>query len=678
MNDLLHSVHADPWAEDFVDVATLNGQITGEIVARIDAARREELAAPTGASTSLLLLGSAGSGKTHLFARLRRRCAQRATFALIRPDMGVTPTARAVLDRTFEALSHRASGLELTQLELLVGAVFASLDGMSRYPAVALDGLRALPAEARAQQIETVLDLVERHHPSASLDWLQRLLGVPFLAGPERRATTTWLRGSEPSEPQLNRLGLTAPLADHEVLPALRTLCLAAGLRTPLVVVFDQLENLYDAEAQAGRIEGYGNLICDLFDGVRGVVIVQMVLDGEWERRILPRLSTSQRSRVAGTTLTLDLPRPTELEELVRAWVGQLPAEAREPFPVPEARLVRWRQTPGLTPRMLKCELAAYLEAPTSDPSGPQDSAEPVTPEAGVEWLQLLWDDYLAQTREHVIESRAQGEHPSEERLLGGLVALGRVLVGWRAVARKGPLGATVEFERGGQSLLVVACQTANGSSFNAQLLRILGETVTRRVLAVRDSGRAVPPTWVQGQRRINELQQSALGRWFELEPEQLCQLLALHDLLADAGSGDLTDQAGRAYRASEVELWAREHLAAQEWPLPAELEATMSRPPRVGEGQGSSRVDPPTTEDAGTQQAADKAAAVSSTAGEPALAIEVLRRLQFASLERVVREVQGRRPGTSAAAVHAELKAAGADILWLSPSLLSLAEVAQ
>src|SRR5690606_6920878 len=99
------------------------------------------------------------------------------------------------------------------------------------------------------------------------------------------------------SEQQLARLGRTSALDDTEVIPALRTLAVMSALGAPLVLVFDQLENLIDPGGASDRIVAHGTLVSELVDNVRGLTIAQMALDTEWLRAIRPVLGASQRSR---------------------------------------------------------------------------------------------------------------------------------------------------------------------------------------------------------------------------------------------------------------------------------------------------------------------------------------------------------------------------------------------
>jgi len=80
------ALHADPWARDVLDLATLNARASGAVEAALQQIRGTARSDPHALrSTSLVVLGPPGAGKTHLFSRLRRRVGPRAVFIHVRP-----------------------------------------------------------------------------------------------------------------------------------------------------------------------------------------------------------------------------------------------------------------------------------------------------------------------------------------------------------------------------------------------------------------------------------------------------------------------------------------------------------------------------------------------------------------------------------------------------------------
>ena len=117
---------------------------------------------------------------------------------------------------------------------------------------------------------------------------------------------------------------------------ALSTLGIAAAYGAPVVLVFDQLENLAEDGGKTGRIHAHARLVSDLRDTVRGFVIVQMALDAEVDDAHPPRPPRDTRSRLSfleETVRLLALPTPGERRELLARWCEALLEEERGALP---------------------------------------------------------------------------------------------------------------------------------------------------------------------------------------------------------------------------------------------------------------------------------------------------------------------------------------------------------
>src|SRR5204862_4018458 len=71
------------------------------------------------ASKAVAVLGPAGGGKTHLFARMRHRSGANATLILLRPYFGVSLSLRDVLAGVVDQLCLPVQGGSHTHLDLL-------------------------------------------------------------------------------------------------------------------------------------------------------------------------------------------------------------------------------------------------------------------------------------------------------------------------------------------------------------------------------------------------------------------------------------------------------------------------------------------------------------------------------------------------------------------------------
>ncbi|MBI4956682.1 MAG: AAA family ATPase [Myxococcales bacterium] len=651
------AIHADAWAEP-ADVESLNRAASEAIRTRIEEVRSasEREGAPLH-SSCLLLLGPAGAGKTHLFTRLRRQAGRRAVFIHTRPQIGVDPTPRFVLASLLDSLRQPILGEEQLQLDLVAGALLAAHDGAARrYPLMVVDDARRLPDDARRALVERVVDQVERRFPGVAPEYLEHLLTVPFATRQDRRALLCWLSGREPAELELARLGLPGPLADLDVMRALATLGVAAAYGAPLVLVFDQLENLAEDDGKTGRIQAHARLVSDLRDAVHGLVIVQMALDAEWMTRVHPALHASSRDRLEETVLHLALPTRDERRALVERWRDALPDEERaRPFPHPfrPAEVDAWLCTPGMTPRMLMQACGeAYLrrgEAVEGEvPGAPEEPALPPD-----ERLLGTWTDGIASARAEIDEASSQGRGVLAERLASGLCAVLQLLrIDVALVA--GKTGPTLRVRRPGDALAIVVAQHGHPRSLGAALRAARDLAEAERVTVVREHAFAIRPTWKAVGRDLAAFTAAPGARFVSLDREDLARLLALEAFVTAARSQDLSGADGRPVPTAAALEWAARALDCASWPGVLLLLAPAEAPAARREGEGE-------------REGPGAAASARGDRGEPvdADALDRVRaalaELRVASVERLVREVQKRAPGASRAGVVAALRKGGA-----------------
>ncbi|HPH65035.1 MAG TPA: hypothetical protein PLF40_04795, partial [Kofleriaceae bacterium] len=349
------SLQAQPFADELIDVAAVNAAVSDVLGARIDA-----VAAAAGRShkapltKAYAVLGSAGGGKTHLFARLRHRSGLRPALVLLRPYFGVGITPRDVLAATIDQL---CAGTQLVRIaEFWIAEPSAGSDADDK-AALAAQHTRAIE-----QAVARIIAQLPHAEPAAHI--ITALLAVTGRVGPERWAELAWLSGREP------RSTAERMLNEGDVLVVLRVLAHLAAPVAPLVIVFDQLENLAgDIDL---RVLAYGNVIAELVDTVPGLTIVQLAVTSEWTHNIAPRLTLAQRSRVANDVMELHAPSRAQREALLQAWhVGLYQGDGPAfPAPLDEARLAMLLDAPSITPRKLLAEL---LAACTGVPSALRD-----------------------------------------------------------------------------------------------------------------------------------------------------------------------------------------------------------------------------------------------------------------------------------------------------------------
>ncbi len=575
--------HTDAWCAELPDVEALNKSASDAVLALVERVRssaaRGALAPP---ASCALILGPAGAGKTHLFARWRKRLGSSASFALVRPGIGVEITPRYALREVVDALARAVGSSDLRQLDLVaLRALAHATEQRSVATADLLHNVVGLDDGARRGAVERALDAFEGIYPGIATTWLDRLLRVPFAStSVERRALHAYLSGREPDEMQLARLGLREGLAGDEALNALRSLAVVAAVSAPLVLVFDQLENLAGG-ADHGPVRAYASLISELHDTVPGAVVVQMALDAEWDERIRPALAAPQRTRVEGRRLTLALPRPEECEALIRCWVAGLsPSERRGDFPAPFTgrQVDEWCATPAITPRqlMIACREALRTPARGAREEGVDSLANrgPASPKAEADeradkrnGFEALWGDYMARARRELDDASRNGRGLDESRLSAALYATvaaadsGAVAVADRRASHQ------IEVRRADGIGRVFLLQDTNARSAATKLAKVLEVTGTAFVL--RERAFALPPSWKQTLSRLTELRARRPSAFLEVDREDLARMLALHDMISAARSGDLTDPSGRVITPGDLDAWvSTERCAPARWSI--------------------------------------------------------------------------------------------------------------
>jgi len=655
----LDSLHADPWAEQFVDLPSLNAPVSDAIEQSITKVRSVARSEPHALrSSSLVVLGPPGAGKTHLFSRLRRRLGPRAVFVHLRPLVHMEITPRFVLGEIVKQLgyvTHGGSGVP--QAHTLVGSLLAHLRGTGAFfPQAFLAECEALSDSEREERLDTAVEQVLGVWQEADESYLRRLLQVPFAkTAAMQRALLAWLSGRDCDVTQLQRIGATASLGEDLALSALRTLSAVASLGAPIVLVFDQLENLVDAEGPGSRLLAYANLTAELVDSMRGLVLVHMALDTEWSRGIEPSLNLSQRSRLLMARETLGLPSPKEREELLRLWIERLPEHPLPyPWPFTEAQAIRLCQRPGVTPRMLLVECRrAFQGEPIEldDEPSPQASAQPAeAPALDSQGLDAEWEEHLAAARSTAEEASERREAIDPSRLADGLLACGQFLPQAELAALKSPDGVQLKLTLGSNSVRLAFLHQAHHKSLGSALAKLTTVAERELVVALRERAHDLPPTWKDTLAKRSALLATGRARWIWFEREDAERLLALDSLLQAARSGDLTDERGAPIAAASVGAWVAEKLDIPKWTIVRDV---------LGESEESE----PEVEIAPEQ----------APARTTKTALALVRRLRIASLDRVVREVTRLDPQATRASVVAELEASPGEVRWFGRSIVGV-----
>lgn len=569
----MSELQAQAYANDFFDVRSLNEHISAKLEARVDDVQRAAMQGAVSPSRAIVVLGAAGGGKTHLFARLRRHCGPHATLVLLRPYFGAALTPRNVLAACVDHICAGPAGdTDIAASQLALVAAYWLADEQARaYPAMVLDDIAHDGAPERAARIERGIARVLTKLPrSMAAAHIVRALLTVAGANPPPYETLAWLAGRDQG-------GDRPPLSESDVMQTLQILAVLAAPVAPFVVVLDQLENL--ASSDGARVVAYGSVISELVDVVPNLTIVQLALTSEWRQYIEPNLSLPHRTRVATSVNQLETPSREQRLALLQAWHEQAFDGAVEPtFPAPltATQLEELLDAPGMTPRLLLAALQQAYALP-----GRLDSAAGAatilattpTPTTPVAPSLSAWERETERAASK-LRRLVRAQQPVDAIEVAEGLAAGLSYIP----------NATVEVltERATLQVVFSAAHTVrfvimNGlhhSSATAALAKATELAAVDKVVLVREERCPLPASWEAIAERRTAFERLPNARWLWISDDEMRKLLALasaHSLIRakrwEPGNEVPQDEAGvRAAlaRAIEPTAWATLAQAAR------------------------------------------------------------------------------------------------------------------
>lgn len=561
-NPFSNWIVGDPWDTEEGDVSEIGRKAFQTCLEAI------ETTAQRNKSTSVLLYGEPGSGKTHLIRRLRTHLAlkrsekiPRSIFIYIRMETSATMIWRHIRRRLVEDLLRPASA-EHTQLYGLL---------MQR---LAMPGSRGTILEEWKREISDgaplnreafaeVLAIILNHIPADDLQTLEifeQLDGESDLPWELRQAlkhvthhrhetlTRAWLRGDSLAEGDLSRIGLSAredDAGDVEDRAKLVVVALAkfAGAGTPIVLCLDQLEAL---ETPPGDLSGFaalGRAVSTLHDGTSNVVLVSCIQSSY--RQSLENAGKANFARIAefeGLLPLLGREDAARLLQSRRAFAGT-PAMGRGQgplWPFQETDLAEVFDQSGLAS-------ARRILSKASEKFG-QD------PGSASEFLESEWH--------RLMDEASHAEADDVDQILDDGIKCLTNLKGahWVTKMTSGDISFLMRSPTG--DIAISLCNQKNSSSLGDRLRRLKelkpGERHARLVL-LRDPRLPIGKAARATRGYIGDLARTG-ARLVHPSLEALYALDALRRLLAAAKSGNVTLK-GEAIRLQTVAEWLIDHL---------------------------------------------------------------------------------------------------------------------
>ncbi|MBO0724455.1 MAG: hypothetical protein J2P52_02555 [Blastocatellia bacterium] len=586
INPFLESVVSDPWETLETDVISVHQSAFTRCCEAVRAIRARNRA------TSALVYGEAGSGKTHLLARLRAHIAreaeadgpgglQDAVFVSVRLQTSARMIWRHLRDCLVGDLL-RKSGDGGSQLEWLL------LSLLSERGLISGDGrlwLAQKRLEARRDNLpcRELEELFDRMDSQGYLSYNLRVALGHLLLGRRQGLAGAWLRGANLPEAALEKLEIIPePDADDELERQAHQLVIALGslatAELPFIFCFDQIEALQLDQQDPSGLIAFGQMISALHAETRHILLISCTqitfLDTLYKH---VRGADLDRLREFGE-ITLNPLTWDEAQQLIRARMDSLPELKRlraghpDPlWPLREAEIKTALIGGGYIARRLIAHCATLFDAQR----GGEAIAVPQAP-AVEDFLKAAFEERRGKALESAEPSR------TNQIITHGLPAL-LSLTGnrWRQRNRNVPSGVDMFFESSEGDVAIGLCNNRPGPGLVRKLdqLRKLAEDApATKLILLRDSRLPIGRTAVKTRELRDRLLKKG-ARWVEPSAEALATLDALRRLLSDAKSGEL-DNRGDTVELKTAQDWLAQHLAVELKDVLGEIAPTDVMPP--------------------------------------------------------------------------------------------------
>ncbi len=561
-NPFRSSIVADPWNVLEIDVPEIHAEAFEQCRQAIEVVRNERR------TTSVLINGPAGSGKTHLLARLRAHLDRstgaappmEAVFVAVRMQTSARMIWRYLQHRfAADLLQRRQDGT--TQLERLFLRRLAEIGASDGLLYRWLSGGRS-GAHSLDELDYEVDEVFERIDPNSRISRDLKMALRHLLLGRHRRDAGAWLRGELLPESASATLGIEIGAEEDEDLEfrarhVVSALCGLSGAGAPVIFCFDQVEALQAKAGDNAGLFAFGQLVSVLHAETTNALLVSCIQSAFID-------SLQQAVRVADLdrmrefrTIALNPLNWAEARRLISARLNSIPALAARPadssalWPLREEEIRAVFQNNQCVARKLLSTCAELFDRWRT-----QAQPDPHTAVSMEEFL----EQSLRETLERALAENSPAEtdeifHHAFPMLLG-VPAFGNGL-------RVGAAPPNIDFavEKGDAPVLLSLCNRSSKSLWRKfDRLRELPAAQVKNLYLLRDERLPISANSVRTLEKRDALVAQG-ARWISLSAEMMAALDALRSLLSNAKAGDLARE-GDAVPLSTVEQWLSRNLA--------------------------------------------------------------------------------------------------------------------
>jgi Cdc6-like AAA superfamily ATPase len=339
-----------PW-DHVPDLPEYNGVAYRRIVRDLERIRRDndrsrgEGDPAATSSRGVLVLGEAGTGKTHLLMRVARNLSESNHILFVRKPNNEEAVAQHIWANIVSSLTRTlpTSATSRSQLDDLLAHVFShvlipeferdiegdiNVEQRQRW----VSQLRADPynlflmlgeGERRQDNLRAIRKRTLRYmlanHPDVDQRIAHALITYCFVTTPDRkRLLLTWLAGQDIDETEAQTIGLpprwveiqenstdisTQQQSEEQALRAIRTIGTLSTHYQPLILAFDQLEGLRGEDRLTCR---WGDVVREIFTMTPNFLVVTCIFPSLWESWFKKMLDQSAAERISQQVIELE------------------------------------------------------------------------------------------------------------------------------------------------------------------------------------------------------------------------------------------------------------------------------------------------------------------------------------------------------------------------------------
>lgn len=347
-----------PW-ETVPDLKTYNSEAHKKIKRELNKLKKKK----GNQSQGVLILGEAGTGKTHQIMRLAKELCETNQILFVRKPTDEETVSQHIWLNIIRSLSRELpvrNGKMRSQLEDMLAHVFSNvlIETFEGYIAEGKDvknyklhikKLKSDPynlfsmlgkADDKLKNIHKIskltLGYLEKHHPEINGEITKALLLYCFQDRDEdKRILKNWLEGNDIGSKEAERLNITPTwikFDEHSsqsvyqkqreefAQNAIMTLGMLSTYYNPLILVFDQLEAL---RGDKKLTREWGHALLDIFNRAPNIFVITCIFPSLWETWFKEELDASTRDRISNKNIKLDKFKTNNGQEMLEVHMDE-------------------------------------------------------------------------------------------------------------------------------------------------------------------------------------------------------------------------------------------------------------------------------------------------------------------------------------------------------------------